>query len=486
MMNSAEAARRRFGPRAAAIIGTATIGVALGAVGFTNAMAATTGAIIGNGGKCVDVAGASSASGARVRLYRCNGSDAQQWTTGNSDNSIRALGKCLDVAAAGTANGARVQLYDCNGTWSQRWTASSGRLINTNANKCLDATGISSADGTPLQIRDCTGGANQTWAIPDGGGGDGVGGVGGVGSPPTPSPPPSAGPATMAAAPYLHPGWGSPPDPRTVMSATGVHWFTMAFILSDGGCNPVWDGGRPLTGGVEQVAIDRIRSAGGDVMVSFGGGTGPWLEQYCGSASALAGAYQQVINAYGLKAIDVDIEKTPYHDGATQQRTVDALKAIKAANPGITVYITISSGTTGPDSSLIDRAAASGLAVDGWAIMTFDWGNTGGNQGQVTMHAVDGLHNVLKNAYHYTDDQAYRHSGISSMNGITDEYAIVTVNDFRTMLSYAQLRHLARFTYWSANRDRPCPGDGYPNDDTCSGVSQAAWDYTRIVAQYEG
>ena len=37
-------------------------------------------------------------------------------------------------------------------------------------------------------------------------------------------------------------GWGDPPNPRRVMYATGIKWFTMAFILSCGGCNPAWDG----------------------------------------------------------------------------------------------------------------------------------------------------------------------------------------------------------------------------------------------------
>src|SRR3954471_19157573 len=46
------------------------------------------------------------------------------------------------------------------------------------------------------------------------------------------------------AAPYLYEGWGDPPSPSTVMSATGVKWFTMAFMLDSGGCNPAWDGSR--------------------------------------------------------------------------------------------------------------------------------------------------------------------------------------------------------------------------------------------------
>jgi hypothetical protein len=103
----------------------------------------------------------------------------------------------------------------------------------------------------------------------------------------------------------------------------------------------------------------------------------------------------------------------------------------------------------------------------------------------LTIQATDGLKNTVRNAYGYSDDQAYRHSGISSMNGITDAGETVTVANFRTILSYAQSHHLARLTFWSVNRDRPCNGGG-PGDDTCSGVSQQAWDFTRTFAQYTG
>ncbi|MFC4536893.1 ricin-type beta-trefoil lectin domain protein [Sphaerisporangium dianthi] len=120
-------------------------------------------AITGYGGKCVDVAGAGSANGTQIQLYTCNGSAAQQWTTG-SDGTLRALGKCLDVAAASSANGTKVQLYDCNGSAAQVWTAQSDGTLRA-LGKCLDATGPSSADGTPLQIWDCFAGANQKWTL---------------------------------------------------------------------------------------------------------------------------------------------------------------------------------------------------------------------------------------------------------------------------------------------------------------------------------
>ncbi|MEU8300430.1 glycosyl hydrolase family 18 protein [Micromonospora sp. NPDC048909] len=125
-----------------------------------------TGPITGIGGKCVDVAAASSANGTAVQLYTCNGTNAQNWTVA-SDGSLRALGKCADVTSAGTANGTKIQLWDCNGSGAQVWQAqSNGTLRNPASNKCLDATGNSSADGTRLQIWDCFGGANQVWRLP--------------------------------------------------------------------------------------------------------------------------------------------------------------------------------------------------------------------------------------------------------------------------------------------------------------------------------
>ena len=132
--------------------------------GLLPASAATAGAIKGLGGKCVDVAAASSANGAKIQLYDCNGTNAQTWSVGNTDNSIKALGKCMDVTAASTANGAKIQLYDCNGSAAQKWTVSNGGLLNTGSGKCLDATAHGTGNGTLLELWTCNGGPNQKWS----------------------------------------------------------------------------------------------------------------------------------------------------------------------------------------------------------------------------------------------------------------------------------------------------------------------------------
>ncbi|MEO3771130.1 glycosyl hydrolase family 18 protein [Micromonospora sp. B9E7] len=125
-----------------------------------------TGRITGIAGKCVDVASASTANGAAIQLWTCNGTNAQTWTVA-SDSTLRALGKCADITSGSTANGAKVQLWDCNGSGAQVWQAqSNGTLRNPQSNKCLDASDNSSADGTRLQIWDCFAGANQRWTLP--------------------------------------------------------------------------------------------------------------------------------------------------------------------------------------------------------------------------------------------------------------------------------------------------------------------------------
>jgi len=427
---------------------------------------AATGQVTGLAGKCVDVAGANTADGTQIQLYTCNGTNAQQWTVG-SDGTIRALGKCMDVKYSGTADGTRIHLWTCNGTGAQTWTYdSSRRLVNPQSNKCLDVTGWNTADGTPLQIWSCHSGDNQKWNLPSG------------------TPPPSG--AKMAA-PYLYLGWGNPPSVSTVMSATGIRQFTMAFMLSGGGCTPMWDSSRPLTGGVDQQVINQIRANGGEIEISFGGWSGNKLGPNCSSASALAGAYQQVINAYNLKFIDIDIENTDeFENEVVQDRILDALRIVKQNNPGIKTIITFGTSQSGPSwwgTRLINRSRDLQANIDNFTIMPFDFGCPG-SMYTCTVNATEGLKNALKSAYGWSDATAYAHIGISGMNGLSDQQELTSVQSWNDIRNWANSNHIARLAFWSVNRDRPCPGGGVRSD--CSGISQGDWQFTSITAGFTG
>ncbi|MEJ3745653.1 PQQ-dependent sugar dehydrogenase [Actinomycetes bacterium KLBMP 9797] len=132
---------------------------------FGTAPSGGAGPIRSAGGACVDVNGGSSADGAKIQLWACNGGANQQWT--RDGNTWRALGKCMGVAGGATADGSLVQLSTCTGAGAQNWTAgANGSLVNPQSGKCLDANGGSSANGTQLIIWSCHGGTNQRWTLP--------------------------------------------------------------------------------------------------------------------------------------------------------------------------------------------------------------------------------------------------------------------------------------------------------------------------------
>ncbi len=290
------------------------------------------------------------------------------------------------------------------------------------------------------------------------------------------------------AAPYLYLGWGNPPSATTVMNATGTKWFTMAFILSSGGCSPSWDGQRPLTGGIDQSTIASIRAAGGDIVPSIGGWQGNKLGPNCSSAEALAGAYQQVISAYGLKAIDVDIENTDeFENAVVQDRILGALKIVKQNNPGLKTILTFGTSTTGPTSwgnRLIEQSKALNAGIDVFTIMPFDFGNASTDMYASTVSATEGLKAKLKSTYGWDDATAYSHIGISGMNGISDTQETTTVQNWTDIRNWANSHHIARLAFWSVNRDRGCPGGGL--QETCSGIAQSDWQFTSITAGFTG
>ncbi|MEV7145767.1 carbohydrate binding domain-containing protein [Streptomyces sp. NPDC093084] len=289
------------------------------------------------------------------------------------------------------------------------------------------------------------------------------------------------------AAPYLYEGWGDPPSPATVMSATGIKNFTMAFVLDSGGCTPAWDGSRPLTGGADQTAINQIKAAGGDITPSFGGWQGSKLGANCSSASALAGAIQKVIDAYGLKTVDMDVENTDeFENEAVQAKILTALKTVKANNPGLRTIVTFGTSTTGPTyygNRLIEQAQSLGANIDVFTIMPFDFGGGADMYGN-TVAAAEGLKTKLKSTFGWDDATAYAHIGISGMNGLSDQQETTTPAIWTQIRDWGNTHHIARLAFWAVNRDRGCAGGGVVSN--CSGISQNTWQFTSITAGFTG
>jgi chitinase len=231
--------------------------------------------------------------------------------------------------------------------------------------------------------------------------------------------------------------------------------------------------------------IAQIKAAGADVIPSIGGWSGTKLGPNCATATDLAGAYQKVINAFGLKAIDLDIENTDeFENTAVQDKILSALKIIKQNNPSVKTIVTFGTSTTGPNyygTRLVQQAKALGSNIDVFTQMPFDFGG-GSDMYTATVNASEGLKTLLKSTFGYTDAQAYSHMGISGMNGLSDQQETTSTDTWTRIRDYAKNNGFARFTFWSVNRDRGCAGGGVVSD--CSGIAQADWAFTKISAGF--
>jgi chitinase len=288
-------------------------------------------------------------------------------------------------------------------------------------------------------------------------------------------------------APYYSTLDSTAPNVGQVMSATGQKAFDMAFILANGSsCSPSWDASDPVSSDTQVAAvISQIRSASGDVIVSAGGYNGTKLGQVCGSASATAAAYQQVITTYGLHAFDFDLEEPEIENSTAIAYELGAAQILQREDPGLFISITMPSTTTGANyfgQLLLNEAKSLGFTPNNYTIMPFDGGFSSGSS-QVT--ALQDFNAQLVSTFGWTSAQAYAHEGFSGMNGRTDSAEYFYQSDFQTVLAFAESSGLSRYTFWSVNRDRECnPVNNGVTSSDCSSVTQNPWDFTAYTVAF--
>jgi endonuclease/exonuclease/phosphatase family metal-dependent hydrolase len=140
-------------------------------------------------GKCVDVKGKSTAKGAIVEQWACNGGSNQSFSLVPTDSGYYTIrndrsGLCLNVDGRSLADGGAIIQWTCgvaakNDQWKPVPVAG-GRyaLVARHSGLCLDVPRHSTADGVQLEQWDCNGGDNQSFALTL------------ASSPPPPPPPP--------------------------------------------------------------------------------------------------------------------------------------------------------------------------------------------------------------------------------------------------------------------------------------------------------
>ncbi len=294
-----------------------------------------------------------------------------------------------------------------------------------------------------------------------------------------------------AAAPYLMPLDNDPPDPGAVMDATGLKAFQLAFVLAPdgGGCTATWGGTSPVSSDTAVAAmINEIRAKGGDVSVSIGGYGGTKLGQECGTPQATAAAYQSVIDKYGLHAMDFDLEEPEYENSTAVDNEIGAAQILQQDNPGLYISVTTpgtSAGTGWFGTQMLDEAKAIGFTPNNFSIMPFDGGFNGASSQTAALTAFN---QILQSTFGWDAATAYAHEGFSGMNGRSDSAEYFYPSDFQTVLDYATGNHMARFTFWSVNRDRECdpPDNNGTTSGTCSSVAQTPYEFSAYSVEFAG
>jgi hypothetical protein len=249
------------------------------------------------------------------------------------------------------------------------------------------------------------------------------------------------------AAPYVA-VWNNP-DLSSLASSTGNKFWTLAFIINGSGtCNPTWNGDTSLS---TTYNVAGLRSQGGDVIASFGGASGTEIAASCTSVASTQAAYQKVISAMGLKAIDLDIESGFESDTASIDRRNKALHNIQAAS-GLRVDYTLAVDRTGLPSAqinLLKNAMSNGVTVKSVNIMAMDYGPCYGDMGQAAVDAANATKNQLSA------------NGISAGVGITPMIGVndTTCENFSTKdasvtVNFAQANSFVNLlAYWEQSVD---------------------------------
>lgn len=293
--------------------------------------------------------------------------------------------------------------------------------------------------------------------------------------------------ATLSSvAPYVDMGAWPSPVLSTMASRGGVKSFTLGFVTSYG-CKASWFGAYDPRTGWQKEEIAKIRAAGGDVKISFGGASGIELAYFCTTPTTLADEYSAVVNAYSLKYVDFDIEGAAVADPTTVARRSQALKILQDRHPGLKISLTLPvlpTGLTADGVNVVRSARNAGVNLDLVNIMAMDYYQGPADQGAKAIAAAKATQAQVKSVYGLSDAAAWKKIGVTPMLGVNDSRnEIFYQKDARALVSFASSVHLGMLSFWEQGRDaNACTGALY----RCTNVAQQPYEFARIFAGFNG
>ncbi len=289
-------------------------------------------------------------------------------------------------------------------------------------------------------------------------------------------------------------------------SPTVVLGFISAASVTS--CTPSWGGVYTLSKAAIALNMDRrivqFEETGGRVIVSFGGKKHTDLASSCRSVSALESAYLAVIQRYGLRAIDLDVEGPSLTTSASLRRAeaVAGVERLMARHgEHLQVWLTLAAGPTGLGTAERGEVADfldHGVDLAGVNSLDMDFGDdrypvTDMLTGVET--ALDDAHSQLATLYaRYGDplssSQLWAHMGSTVLIGQSDvQRESFGLYDAQLLVKFSERVGLGRVSMWSLNRDSQC-GTDFPVigeiSNTCSGVAEGDLQFESIFDTLPG
>jgi chitinase len=278
----------------------------------------------------------------------------------------------------------------------------------------------------------------------------------------------TAGPAAAAgaafpahyAAPYLQIDSSDAGDMAADEAATGLKYYTLAFLIPQSGCTPEWeDDGSGVGAFASQISA--LQAAGGNVIISFGGESGGELAQTCTNVSQLTAAYQNVVNTYGVTRLDFDIEGGVLADTAATSLRDQALAALQAEDPAVQVDFTLAVSPqglptgAGSEYALLQDAQAKGVKVSVVNIMTMDFG-AGSDDLADAESAAQGTAGQLASLYGISASAAYNMMGLTPIAGTNDDGTYFSTSNAQSLESFAAANGVQELSFWEVDGyDKP-------------------------------
>lgn len=289
-------------------------------------------------------------------------------------------------------------------------------------------------------------------------------------------------------APYIDMGLVPSENLLTIRRQSQIKVFTLAFVLSPGGCSAAWQGVGSIAndmlpkGRTILSLVQSLRAMGGDVIISFGGANGDEPALHCSDPASLAAVYQSVLDRYEVKALDFDIEGDKVRDQASIQRRNLALVALRAANPGLTLSYTLPalpSGLDGNGLGVLTSAKRDGFSPDVINVLAMNYGDSVDDGGQM---GRDALTAASKTALQVKAAGLTSRVGVTPMIGVNDVLGeVFTLEDARLLAAFAASNaNIGRLSMWSVSRDNGSCAGSASAVPTCSGIAQSPYAFSAI------